>query len=187
LPVAYVLLACFVLVERLLRRSPEAASLEAGQADQGTTRAVGSAFGQSLVALLATPLLNRAQLGHVAAPAPAWSGVTAMAAGLMLRVWAARVLGAFYTRTLRTSATQTLVEDGPYRLVRHPGYLGVLMLWLGASLASANVLVAAFIAVVMGRAYRQRIRSEEALLTATFGKDYVAYSGRTWRLIPWVY
>ncbi len=187
LPIAYALLACFVLAERLLRQSPEAASLKVGQADQGTTRAVGRAFGQSLIAVLVAPLLNRARLGRVAAPKLAWSGVAAMVAGLTIRVWAARVLGAFYTRTLRTSATQTLVEDGPYRLVRHPGYLGTLVLWLGAALASANVLVAAFIAIVMGRAYRQRIRGEEALLSATFGEEYVAYSGRTWRLIPWVY
>jgi protein-S-isoprenylcysteine O-methyltransferase Ste14 len=185
--VAYALLACFVLAERLLRQSPEAASLEAGQADQGTTRAVGSAFGQSLMALLAALLLNRVRLGRVAAAKPAWSGVAAMAVGLTIRVWAARVLGAFYTRTLRTSTTQTLVQDGPYRLVRHPGYLGVLVLWLGAGLASANAPVAAFIATVMGRAYRKRIRSEEALLAATFGEEYVAYSRRTWRLIPWVY
>jgi protein-S-isoprenylcysteine O-methyltransferase Ste14 len=71
--------------------------------------------------------------------------------------------------------------------VRHPGYLGVLLLWLGAGLASANVLVAGLIAISMGRAYRRRIGSEEAMLTDTFGEDYVAYTHRTRRLIPWVY
>jgi protein-S-isoprenylcysteine O-methyltransferase Ste14 len=78
------------------------------------------------------------------------------------------------------------VEEGPYRLVRHPGYLGVLLLWLGAGLASANLLVAGLITVSMGRAYSRRIRSEEAMLTDTFGEDYVAYTRRTRRLIPWV-
>jgi protein-S-isoprenylcysteine O-methyltransferase Ste14 len=187
LPVAYALLSCFFLAERLLRQGPEAASLEAGQTDQGTTRAIGRAFGQSIMALAVAPLLNRWRLGRLAAPRMAWSGVAAMVAGLTVRVWAARVLGGFYTRTLRISTTQPLVEDGPYRLVRHPGYLGVLLLLLGAGLASANVLVAGLIAISMGRAYRRRIRSEEVMLTETFGEDYVDYTRRTWRLIPWVY
>jgi Isoprenylcysteine carboxyl methyltransferase (ICMT) family len=52
----------------------------------------------------------------------AWGGVALMGGGLVLRVWAARVLGAFYTRTLRTSAGQRVVAEGPYRLVRHPDH-----------------------------------------------------------------
>jgi protein-S-isoprenylcysteine O-methyltransferase Ste14 len=187
LPVAYALLGCFFLAERLLRQGPDAASLEAGNTDQGTTRAIGRAFGQSLFALAVAPLLNRWRFGRLAAPRMAWGGIAAMVAGLTVRVWATRVLGAFYTRTLRTSTTQSLVEEGPYRLVRHPGYLGALLLWLGAGLASANLLVAGLITVSMGRAYRRRIRSEEAMLTNTFGEDYVAHTHRTRRLIPWVY
>ena len=187
LPVAYALLGCFFLAERLLRHGPDAASLEAGQSDQGTTRAIGRAFGQGLLALAVAPLLNCWRLGRLTVPGMAWGGIAAMVAGLTVRVWAARVLGASYTRTLRTNTTQSLVEEGPYRLVRHPGYLGVLLLWLGAGLASANVLVAGLIAISMGRAYRRRIGSEEAMLTDTFGEDYVAYMRRTRRLIPWVY
>ena len=187
LPVAYAILGCFFLAERLLRQGPDAASLEAGKTDQGTTRAIGRAFGQSLFALAVAPLLNRWRLGRLTVPGMAWGGIAAMVAGLTVRVWAARVLGAFYTRTLRTSSTQSLVQEGPYRLVRHPGYLGVLLLWLGAGLASANLLVVGFIMVSMGGAYRRRIRSEEVMLTNTFGEDYLAYARRTRRLIPWVY
>jgi protein-S-isoprenylcysteine O-methyltransferase Ste14 len=187
LAVAYALLGCFFLAERLLRQGPDAASLEADNTDQGTRRAIGRAFGHSLLALAVAPLLNRWRLGHLMGPRMAWGGIAAMVAGLTVRVWAVRVLGAFYTRTLRTSSTQALVEEGPYRLVRHPGYLGVLLLWLGAGLASENLLVAGLIAVSMGRAYRRRIKSEEAMLTDTFGEDYVAYTRRTRRLIPWVY
>ena len=67
LPVAYALLGGFFLAERLLRQGPEAASLEAGQTDQGTTRAIGRAFGQSIMALAVAPLLNRWRLGRLAA------------------------------------------------------------------------------------------------------------------------
>src|SRR5579875_577828 len=117
LTVADVLLGCFILAERRLRQGPEAASLDAGWTDQGTTRSIGRAFGRSLLALALAPLANRLRLGCIHVPGVTWGGIATMVVGLTLRVWSARVLGAFYTRTLRTSAAQTLVEQGPYRLV----------------------------------------------------------------------
>jgi hypothetical protein len=85
LAAAYALLGCFFLAERLLRQGPDAASLEAATTDQGTTRAIGRAFGQSLFALAAAPLLNRWRLGQLAAPRMAWGGIAAMVAGLTVR------------------------------------------------------------------------------------------------------
>jgi protein-S-isoprenylcysteine O-methyltransferase len=184
---AFGLLGCFLVAERLLRQGKEAATLEAGPSDQGTTRAVGAAFGASLLMLLFAPLLHRWRIGRVSRPAVAWSGIAAMVAGLALRIWAARVLGASYTRTLRTSGEQHIVTEGPYRVVRHPGYAGVLLLLLGAGLAAANWPVTTAIALAMGRAYRRRMVSEEAMLAAAFAEDYRAYARRTWRLIPFVY
>ena len=187
LPVAYGLIGVFVVAERLLRRGGEALSLEERPADRGTTRGVGLAFALSLPALLGASALNRRRIGRLYGAKPAWGGVAVMAAGLVLRIWSARVLGAFYTRTLRTGAHQRLVGDGPYRLVRHPGYLGTLLLWLGASLAAANGIVVAAIAVIMGRAYHARIIAEEAMLAEAFAGAYLSYAGHTWRLLPFVY
>jgi hypothetical protein len=95
LRVAYGLIGCFIVAERLLRQGSEAATLEAGPSDQGTTRAVGAAFGTSVLVVLLAPLLNRWRLSRFAHPGRAWSGAGAMVAGLALRVWAARVLGAY--------------------------------------------------------------------------------------------
>jgi hypothetical protein len=76
--------------KHLLRQGPDAVSLEARQTDQGTKRAIaiGRAFGQSIVALSAAPLLKRWRLGRLVAPRIAWSGIAAMVAGLTVRVWA---------------------------------------------------------------------------------------------------
>ena len=187
LPIAYGLIGCFFVAERLLRRGKEAASLKEGKADQGTTRAIGAAFGVSLLAMALAPILNRFRIGRLFSAPLAWGGIAAMLAGLALRIWAARVLGAFYTRTLQTRSEQRVVTEGPYRIVRHPGYLGDLLLWPGAGLAAANWIATAAIVTAMGRAFRKRIATEEAMLAEAFPEDFPRYAGRTWRLIPFVY
>jgi protein-S-isoprenylcysteine O-methyltransferase Ste14 len=104
-----------------------------------------------------------------------------------MRAWANKTLGVFYTRTLRVSAEQHIVETGPYRVVRHPGYTGSMLFWLGAGLATMNWLITGIIAIVTASGYVYRIQSEEAMLEQTFGEDYQAYQRRTWRLFPPIY
>jgi protein-S-isoprenylcysteine O-methyltransferase len=101
-------------------------------------------------------------------------------------VWAARTLGRYYTRTLRTTADQPLIQDGPYRVIRHPGYAANLLLWLGFGLAAGNTVILMVIATLMGLAYGRRIAVEEALLVQQLGEPYRAYQRRTWRLVPGV-
>jgi protein-S-isoprenylcysteine O-methyltransferase Ste14 len=110
-----------------------------------------------------------------------------MLAGLVLRIWASRVLGSFYTRTLRTETEQHLIAKGPYRLVRHPGYLGTLLLWLGAGIATSNWIAVTAISLPMLGSYWYRIQAEEAMLAHTFPQEYQSYASHTWRLIPLIY
>jgi protein-S-isoprenylcysteine O-methyltransferase Ste14 len=187
LRVAYACLGCFFIVERLLRRGAAARSFEELETDRGTTRALGRAFGLSLLVLAAAPLLNRGGIGRSDRARVAWTGVAIMSCGLALRVWAAQVLGASYTRTLRISDRQQIVDEGPYRLVRHPGYLGTLLLWLGAALASENWIAVPTIMVPMISVYHRRIEAEEAMLVASFGDSHARYADRTWRVIPFMY
>src|SRR5437588_11658595 len=91
--IAYCLIGSFFVIERLLRRGKEARSMEEGQADRGSTRAIGAAFGLMLLALLLAPLLNRWKVGHIGSERSAWGGIAAMLAGLGLRTWASRGRG----------------------------------------------------------------------------------------------
>ncbi len=84
-----------------------------------------------------------------------------MVAGIALRIWANRVLGAYYTRTLRIQSGQSVVRAGPYRLIRHPGYTGALLMWFGAILATRNWITLVVVGVSVVGVYLYRITTEE--------------------------
>jgi protein-S-isoprenylcysteine O-methyltransferase len=79
------------------------------------------------------------------------------------------------------------VEEGPYRLLRHPGYSGNLLMWAGAGLAASNWIIFSIITLAMVMSYVYRIQSEEAMLVAQLGAEYSAYIKRTRRIVPFLY
>ena len=180
----YVLIASFFAIEIFMRQGNSAKSLEATDSDKGSTLLIGASFG---VAIILPPVLNLIQMGQTALAIVGWIGLVIMLLGLGLRVWSMRVLGAFYSRTLRVTDTQSIVTQGPYRVIRHPGYLGTMLVWVGYGLALTNWIAAALIALLMLGVYGYRIHSEEAMLLATFGDQYQRYCQRTWKLLPFLY
>lgn len=97
-----------------------------------------------------------------------------------------RTLGSSYSRTLRAEDEQRVVDEGPYRLIRHPGYLGSLFTWTGFGLTSGSLPVVATVSALLGRAYGHRIAAEEELLRRDL-PGYVEYSRRTKKLIPFIW
>ena len=67
--------------------------------------------------------------------------------GLVLRWWAIIRLGRFFTVDVTIAKDHALVESGPYRLVRHPSYTGVLLAFIGFALSLSNW--AAFLVIVL--------------------------------------
>lgn len=123
-------------------------------------------------------------------PRPAWLvglGLAAIAAGASLRIAAIRALSRHFTYELRVEEGQPLVQTGPYRLLRHPSYLGILLVGVGAGLTLTSLLAALVGGGLIILLLALRIREEEAVLRASFGPAYDAYAGRTWRLLPFVY
>ncbi|CAG8578150.1 15287_t:CDS:2, partial [Funneliformis caledonium] len=116
----------------------------------------------------------------------AWFGVCLIFLGVWLR-WYAMRINRFFTRNLRIGEGQFIVTEGPYRHIRHPGYLGQLLIWNGFGLSSGNYLVASIIFIVISITYWFRIRKEEVSLLRTFGVDYLEYSTRVSKLIPHIY
>ncbi len=180
------LLLTFFVLEGRFRQGALARSLARTDADEGTVRRIGVAFGIAGGAFVLSPALDATDV--VTLPgAIQWMGVAIAIVGIGLRFWSAAVLGRFYTRTVALASEHRLVRAGPYRFVRHPGYAGVICLWIGAGLAGGSAVATAAIALAMLMAYRSRIRAEERFLHDVFGDEYVAYARTTWRLVPFVY
>jgi protein-S-isoprenylcysteine O-methyltransferase len=184
--VGYLLLGVFLVAERVLRTGASAKTLQRGTHDRGSTLLIGMAFGVGLVlpALLdglnvGVLLRNDVVDGSLA--------IGVMVAGIAVRIWAVGTLGRYYTRTLLTAEGQEVVTAGPYAKVRHPGYLGDILMWSGFGVLSDNLAVALLFPIMFVAIYLYRIRVEEGMLVKALGDDYVQYQKRTYRLVPFVY
>jgi protein-S-isoprenylcysteine O-methyltransferase Ste14 len=134
---------------------------------------------------LVPPAAMLSRWGELAAPLPAMrlAGVAVALYGIGMMLAAAATLGRFLVPQAVTIADHALVTAGPYRLVRHPAYAGDLALWLGAALATANVvLLALWPLYLLG--VRAQTDAEDQVLDAHFGATFRAWAARTGRLLP---
>src|SRR3546814_13025802 len=98
------------------------------------------------------------------------------------RWWSSRVLARHFTVDVTIHPDHELVRRGPYRLLRHPSYTGLLMTFLGFALGLGNWLSLA--AMPPGAlALLSLMQDEERVLAAAFGAHYAAYARETRRLI----
>ena len=114
-------------------------------------------------------------------------GVVLFAAGLIFRWWAIVTLGRFFTVDVTIEKDHELVERGPFRLVRHPSYTGVLLAFVGFALTLRNWGAILVLIVPIFIAFVRRMNVEEEALARALGQRYADYMKRTRRLIPGVY
>jgi protein-S-isoprenylcysteine O-methyltransferase Ste14 len=115
-----------------------------------------------------------------------WLGVVLFAAGGALRIAPTFVLGRRFSGLVAIQPGHELVTTGLYGTLRHPSYLGLILMMLGWALGFRS-LVGVLLALLALIPLLARIRSEEALLAEHFGSEYAAYRAHTYRLIPWIY
>ena len=88
--------------------------------------------------------------------------------------------------TVRVAEDHRVVEQGPYRLVRHPSYTGVLITFIGLALAVQSAGALLVLLGVFSISYGYRMIVEEKALLSELGDDYANYKKRTKRLIPYI-
>jgi protein-S-isoprenylcysteine O-methyltransferase Ste14 len=115
------------------------------------------------------------------------AGLVVIASGLAIRWTAIVSLGKSFSSNVAILDSQRIKKNGLYRFVRHPSYLGLLLVFLAVGLHSRNWIAFAVAFLPTTAAMLYRIHVEESALTAAFGEEYVAYSRGTKRLIPGLY
>jgi protein-S-isoprenylcysteine O-methyltransferase Ste14 len=120
------------------------------------------------------------------APPLALAGCVLALAGAALVLRSRAALGPAWSFVPKADQDIGLVATGPYRLVRHPIYLGFALLALGEALAFGSwpallVLLAGIVPTFCWRAH-----AEEKLLNRAFGARYVIYRQRTSMIVPYL-
>ena len=109
---------------------------------------------------------------------PFWLGATVMVAGLLFAVWARDHLGSNWSRSVTIKQGHELITTGPYAVVRHPIYTGILAGFLGTAIALSQVrgfIVFGLIFLILW----VKLRMEEQWMRSQFGEIYVTYAHQT--------
>jgi protein-S-isoprenylcysteine O-methyltransferase Ste14 len=115
------------------------------------------------------------------------AAVALLAFGLVVRWTAVLTLGAAFSTNVAIHANHSLRTTGLYRWVRHPSYLGMLIIFTAVGLYERNWISLAILLVFPTAALLYRIHVEEKALNEAFGPQYADYSRVTRRLIPGIY
>jgi protein-S-isoprenylcysteine O-methyltransferase Ste14 len=161
---------------------------------EGATVVGGAGWRLAMLACLIATVVVVNLAPHVFPAAAIRSGAAAFAAGmvillagLVLRGWSFKVLGQYFTHTVMVSSDQPVIATGPYRVLRHPSYTGIILIGLGVGLAAANWAALAGVTLLILTPLLWRIRIEENALSTTLGDRYRAYAAQHKRLVPLVW
>ncbi len=112
-------------------------------------------------------------------------GLSLWAAGMILVNTAGWTLGRFTVSAIETRDDQRLIQEGPYRWIRHPMYTANVALGTGLTLLFLSPFLAALTVVLAATAvYRARLEEDLLRSPAVFGTTYDAYMARTGRFLP---
>ena len=114
-------------------------------------------------------------------------GMALFVIGFIIRIHSLLTLKQYFTYSVAKVENQKIIETGLYKLIRHPGYLGQLIIFIGISTSISNWLSILFMMVPITLGYLYRIKVEERFMLEQLGEAYLNYQERTKRLIPMIY
>jgi protein-S-isoprenylcysteine O-methyltransferase Ste14 len=113
-----------------------------------------------------------------------WLGVLLLAGGLGLLFLAHHYLALDFSSYVRVRDEHTLVEEGPYRWIRHPIYTAYGLSYVGGGLVSGNWVLTLVPTLLFATMVALRVGGEEEAMLGGFGEQYEAYMQRTGRFLP---
>ena len=113
-------------------------------------------------------------------------GLVLFSIGVSIRLVARRTLGKYFSSGLKTTQKHELIKHGIYKHIRHPAYLGSLLLSPGVPLIFSSFYGFLLILGIIP-CFLYRIRIEESMLIEKFGNEYWEYMKETKKIIPFIY
>ena len=113
-------------------------------------------------------------------------GLVLIVPGFVLMQMAEKYLARQFSVQVTIQENHKLIQDGPYKFVRHPRYLGILIFFSGISLAFRSLL-AVLVTVALLFVLLWRVSAEEKLMRREFGDAWEAYRRKSWKIIPFVF
>jgi protein-S-isoprenylcysteine O-methyltransferase Ste14 len=112
-----------------------------------------------------------------------WLGLLLVMAGLGFAVWARVHLGRNWSGTVTVKENHELIRSGPYAIVRHPIYTGLLLAMLGTAIVVGEwrgLLSFCFLSA----AFWLKLRREERFMAENFPDTYPSYRAQVPALVP---
>jgi protein-S-isoprenylcysteine O-methyltransferase Ste14 len=113
-------------------------------------------------------------------------GVAVTIAGLAIAIWARFYLGANWSATVTVKQDHELIRSGPYSVVRHPIYSGLLLAMLGTAIYVGEIR-GLFAVALATWAWKMKSRVEETFMQSEFGDEYVRYRREVKGLVPFLW
>jgi len=167
----------------------------AGSKTSKRTEPAASSIVRSLTFLIVIALLSIPRLPllpwlyHQLWPSNIWSfgiGAAVTVGGLLFAVWARQHLGSNWSSEVTIKQGHELITTGPYALVRHPIYTGILTGFLGTAIALSQVRgVIGFVLIFL--VLWAKLRMEEQWMRSQFGETYATYAHQTAALVPYLF
>jgi protein-S-isoprenylcysteine O-methyltransferase Ste14 len=114
-------------------------------------------------------------------------GMILIVIGFMVRIRSIQTLKQYFTYSVAKVENHKVIETGLYKFIRHPGYLGQLIIFVGISTSISNWLSILVMMIPITFGYLYRIKVEERFMVEQLGEKYLNYRERTKRLIPMIY
>jgi protein-S-isoprenylcysteine O-methyltransferase Ste14 len=115
----------------------------------------------------------------------AWTGIALCIVGLAFCIWARFTLGQNWSGMVTLKGGHELITRGPYALVRHPIYTGLLTMFVATVLVLGHVAGILAMPLVFVSIWI-KLRHEEKLMLQKFPDQYAAYQRRVKRLVPFL-
>jgi len=107
--------------------------------------------------------------------------------GIIIRKVGICTLGKQFTAVIQVKENYILIDDGIYKYIRHPGYLGELISFLGTIIITKSIKGFFVYLIILLPIYYLRIINEEKMLTSNFGNHYKKYMKRSKKLLPFIF